>query len=177
MDNAGENKQLVKRLNSKNWQLYPKIEYTARDMPQHNHLGAVFSALGYPAGDSITANLERASLAGGSVPASLVVARYETILAEADSRLGEAFNILPASELIVVGGQAGGFYVRPSRDGTRPGAFHAANTSAEPAYLMKSLAYHEGVPGHHLQIALAQERGESLVQQSINFTVELEGGI
>jgi hypothetical protein len=37
MDNAGENKQLIKRLHSKDWQLYPKIEFTARDTPQHNH--------------------------------------------------------------------------------------------------------------------------------------------
>ena len=38
MDDAGENEKLVKRLNSKNWQLCPKIECTARDTPQHNHL-------------------------------------------------------------------------------------------------------------------------------------------
>ena len=38
MDNAGENKKLVKRLNSNHWQLYLTIEYTARDTPQHNHL-------------------------------------------------------------------------------------------------------------------------------------------
>jgi uncharacterized protein (DUF885 family) len=141
----------------------------------HTEMRAIFSTLGYPAGDSITANLGRTSRDSGSVPASQVVAAYEAILAEADGRLGEAFNVLPESELIVVGGQAGGFYVRPSRDGSRPGAFHASNTFAEPAYLMKSLAYHEGVPGHHLQIALAQEQGESLVQQSVNFTGFVEG--
>ena len=38
MDNGGENKGLVKRLNSKDWQLYPKIEWTARDTPQQNHM-------------------------------------------------------------------------------------------------------------------------------------------
>ncbi len=37
MDGGGENKKLVKRLNSDDWKLYPKIEYTARDTPQHNH--------------------------------------------------------------------------------------------------------------------------------------------
>ncbi|MEM9078895.1 MAG: zinc finger CCHC domain-containing protein, partial [Bacteroidota bacterium] len=46
MDNGGENKKLVQRLNSKDWKLYPKIEYTARDTPQHNHLVEVgFSTL------------------------------------------------------------------------------------------------------------------------------------
>ena len=47
MDNGGENKLLVKRLNSKDWKLYPKIEYTARDTPQHNHLVEVgFATIG-----------------------------------------------------------------------------------------------------------------------------------
>ena len=41
MDNAGENKKLVEALNSKDWKMYPTIEYTARDTPQHNHLAEV----------------------------------------------------------------------------------------------------------------------------------------
>ena len=39
MDNAGENKLLVDRLNSSEWELYPTVEYTARDTPQQNYLG------------------------------------------------------------------------------------------------------------------------------------------
>ena len=46
MDNGGENKKLVTVLNSPEWKLFPKIEYTARDTPQHNHLVEVgFSGL------------------------------------------------------------------------------------------------------------------------------------
>eukprot|EP00977_Amphora_coffeiformis_P005907 scaffold1252_cov154-Amphora_coffeaeformis.AAC.1 len=41
MDNGGENKKLVKRLNSPEWKMYPTIEYTARDTPQHNHMAEV----------------------------------------------------------------------------------------------------------------------------------------
>lgn len=37
MDNAGKNTALEKRLKSKDWKLHPKIEYTARATPQHNH--------------------------------------------------------------------------------------------------------------------------------------------
>ena len=40
---------------------------------------------------------------------------------------------------------------------------------------MKSLAYHEGVPGHHLQIALALENAQSLPQRYITFTAFVEG--
>ena len=53
MDNAGENKQLVKRLKSKHWQLYPEIEYTARDTPQHNHLVEVGFATLYGRGRAL----------------------------------------------------------------------------------------------------------------------------
>ena len=47
MDNAGKNKKLVKALNSKDWQMYPMIEYTAQDTPQHNHLAEVAIATMY----------------------------------------------------------------------------------------------------------------------------------
>ena len=41
MDNAGENTELVKQMNSKAWKLYPTIEFTARDTPQQNHLAEI----------------------------------------------------------------------------------------------------------------------------------------
>ena len=41
MDNAGENLKLEQRLRSKDWKLYPTIEYTARSTPQHNHKAEV----------------------------------------------------------------------------------------------------------------------------------------
>jgi uncharacterized protein (DUF885 family) len=56
---------------------------------------------------------------------------------------------------------AGGSYQRASPDGKRPGIFYA-NTfdlKSRPKYAMQSLFLHEAVPGHHFQIALAQEVG------------------
>ncbi len=41
MDNGGENKKLVKMLNGSSWKMYPTIEYTARDTPQHNYLAEI----------------------------------------------------------------------------------------------------------------------------------------
>jgi uncharacterized protein (DUF885 family) len=51
------------------------------------------------------------------------------------------------------------FYERPSADGTRPGVYYANtfNMKALPLYQLEALAYHEGIPGHHFQIAIAQE--------------------
>ena len=50
MDNGGENKGLVKMMNSSRWKLYPTIEYTARDTPQHNHMVEVGFATIYGRG-------------------------------------------------------------------------------------------------------------------------------
>jgi uncharacterized protein (DUF885 family) len=51
------------------------------------------------------------------------------------------------------------FYQRPAADGSRPGYYYAntVDMKALPLYQLEALAFHEGVPGHHFQIALAQE--------------------
>jgi uncharacterized protein (DUF885 family) len=51
------------------------------------------------------------------------------------------------------------FYNRPATDGSRPGVYYANlyNISDMPTYQMEALAYHEGIPGHHMQIAISQE--------------------
>lgn len=51
------------------------------------------------------------------------------------------------------------FYERPAADGTRPGAYYVNtyDVRAIPTYQLEALAYHEGIPGHHMQIAIAQE--------------------
>lgn len=51
------------------------------------------------------------------------------------------------------------FYQQPAPDGSRPGIYYANlyDMSAMPTYQMEALAYHEGIPGHHMQIALKQE--------------------
>ncbi len=51
------------------------------------------------------------------------------------------------------------FYNAPSPDGSRPGYYYANldNMADMPKYQMEALAYHEGNPGHHMQIAIQQE--------------------
>lgn len=51
------------------------------------------------------------------------------------------------------------FYSRPAIDGSRPGYYYANLYRMEdmPTYQMEALAYHEGIPGHHFQIAISQE--------------------
>jgi len=51
------------------------------------------------------------------------------------------------------------FYQRPAPDGSRPGVYYANlyDMEAMPTYQMAALAYHEGIPGHHMQFAINQE--------------------
>jgi uncharacterized protein (DUF885 family) len=70
------------------------------------------------------------------------------------------------------------FYTQPALDGSRPGFYYVnlRNMRDNPIYLMESLAYHEGAPGHHFQIALAQELdGLPLSQRVANVTAFVEG--
>ncbi len=53
----------------------------------------------------------------------------------------------------------GAFYEDPAKDGSRPGTYYINlyNMNDQPIYQAEALAYHEGIPGHHMQIAIAQE--------------------
>jgi uncharacterized protein (DUF885 family) len=76
------------------------------------------------------------------------------------------FNTFPEADMEVVrvepfreaaAGKA--FYNRPSEDGSRPGRYYAnlRDMADMPTYQMEALAYHEGIPGHHMQLAIMQE--------------------
>jgi uncharacterized protein (DUF885 family) len=82
------------------------------------------------------------------------------------ARLPEFFGLLPraALELRKVEpfreeGSPAAFYDQPAPDGSRPGVYYVNTFDMRglPIYEMESLAYHEAIPGHHMQIAIAQE--------------------
>lgn len=54
-------------------------------------------------------------------------------------------------------GAPGGYYNSPAEDGSRPGIYYInlRDTAAQPKFSLPTLTYHEGVPGHHFQLALA----------------------
>lgn len=81
-------------------------------------------------------------------------------------QLDKLFITKPKADLIVKKVEAfreksagKAFYQQPSSDGDRPGIYYANlyDMTAMPIYQMEALAYHEGIPGHHMQIALKQE--------------------
>lgn len=95
-----------------------------------------------------------------------ILADYQKILDEIDSNLNNVFSIRPEAGMEVVRipefkekTSPGAYYQQPAIDGSRPGRFYANlyDIKATPKYGMRTLAYHEGVPGHHFQVALAME--------------------
>ncbi len=100
-------------------------------------------------------------------------------------RLDEFFITKPKAELIVKAvepfrEQSAGkaFYQRPSEDGTRPGIYYANlyDMKSMPSYQMEALAYHEGIPGHHMQLAIAQElKGVPKFRKHGGYTAYTEG--
>ena len=80
--------------------------------------------------------------------------------------LPQMFHTFPEADLVVrrveafreaSAGKA--FYQRPAPNGTRPGVYYAnlRDMADMPTYQMEALAYHEGIPGHHMQLAIMQE--------------------
>jgi uncharacterized protein (DUF885 family) len=72
----------------------------------------------------------------------------------------------------------GAYYNPPAFDGSRPGVFYInlRNTAEVAKFGMRTLAYHEGIPGHHFQIALQQElTGVPTFRKVLPFTAFAEG--
>lgn len=100
-------------------------------------------------------------------------------------RLPEYFGLLPKADLVVKRVEAfreqaagGAFYQSPALDGSRPGTYYVnlKSMADRPKYGMESLAYHEGLPGHHMQLAIAQElQGVPKFQRMARFTAYTEG--
>lgn len=135
----------------------------------------IFDQLGYPQNETLEQLFARVAADGGIIPAANVLSTYEAIIDLARQRLDTAFDIFPSADVIVVPGDFGGFYIGPSFDGTRPGAFYAGTTTDQPWFQMRSLAYHEALPGHHTQIAIAMEQDVPSFRKGARFTAFVEG--
>ncbi len=110
---------------------------------------------------------------------------YREIIADVDGRLPELFGRLPMASVEVKrvpvfkeAGAAGAYYNPPSLDGSRPGVFYAnlRDVSEVQRFRMRTLAFHEAVPGHHLQIALSMEtEGLPFFRRFLPMTAFMEG--
>jgi uncharacterized protein (DUF885 family) len=94
------------------------------------------------------------------------------------TRLPRAFATLPKQPLEIrrvppeiQDGAPNGYYRRASLDGSRPAIYfiNLKSTGDWPKYSLPSLTYHEGVPGHHLQISITQKSGDLPMIRKISF--------
>ncbi len=92
--------------------------------------------------------------------------RVTEIIDKMNARLDEFFITKPKAPLVVKPvepfreqGSAAAFYEQPAPDGSRPGAYYVNTIDMRgvPIFEMETLAHHEAIPGHHMQIAIAQE--------------------
>ncbi len=95
-----------------------------------------------------------------------VAAKAEDALSRAKAAIPKWFGRLPEADCVVVRMEEHeekhstlAYYRQSAADGSRPGSYYINTSSPEtrPRYEAEALAYHESVPGHHLQIAIAQE--------------------
>jgi len=114
-----------------------------------------------------------------------ILADYQTMINEIDAGLDQAFRIRAEAGVEVKRipefkekTSPGAYYNAPAIDGSRPGIFYANlyDIKATPKYSMRTLAYHEAIPGHHFQISVAQELEDMpLFRKFAPFTAYIEG--
>lgn len=94
------------------------------------------------------------------------IADATNIIDEMRTELDGLFLTKPKADMIVKRVEPfreatafGAFYDSPALDGSRPGTYYInlKDMADQPKFLQQALAYHEGIPGHHMQIAIAQE--------------------
>ncbi len=97
---------------------------------------------------------------------SAALTEYQRLLDEMNAALDPYFAVRPKARLKVERvpefrekGSAGAYYMPGDLTGSRPGVFYAnlRDMNEVHKFGMKTLSYHEGIPGHHFQLSIAQE--------------------
>jgi uncharacterized protein (DUF885 family) len=111
--------------------------------------------------------------------------KYQQLLDEVNARMPEYFRTMPTAKLVVARmpvsaekGSAGAYYQPGAMDGSRAGMFFAnlRDVRETATWTMKTLAYHEGIPGHHFQISVALGLKDlPLIRQQTLYTAYAEG--
>ena len=98
--------------------------------------------------------------------AEAIEAKATSALAKAKAKIPEYFGILPQAACVVskipdyeAPFTTIAYYRQPAPDGSKPGEYfiNVYQPQTRPRFEMEALTYHESIPGHHLQIAIAQE--------------------
>ena len=163
---------------------YTTTDYTAEEIHQiglsevariGQRMKEIFLELGYkvdkPVGAMMNDLNENPEFLYADTPnrKEIVIADYNRMVKEAEEEVRPYFNKVPVSPVEVRAvpeysekTAAGGYYQSPSLDGSRPGVFYANlyDIKQTPTFGMRTLTFHEAVPGHHFRIALNLENSD-----------------
>jgi uncharacterized protein (DUF885 family) len=132
----------------------------------HTEIRGIMTKAGFKGSIQDYANKMRNDRSMYYSSASELLAGFRAILRKMDAKLPELFGRLPKAkydlreiESYRADSAPDAYYYPPPEDGSRPAYFYVNTFRPEtrPKYTMEALAYHEAVPGHHLQIAIQQE--------------------
>ncbi len=99
-------------------------------------------------------------------------------------KLPQYYGVLPKADLVIKripkyteAGAPGGYYNNGSLDGKRPGMYYInlRDTAEVPSWTLSTLTYHEGIPGHHLQLSIQQEANLPMIRKLSFFSAYIEG--
>jgi uncharacterized protein (DUF885 family) len=141
----------------------------------HAEMRVIFDLLDYPQNETLPELYARVEADGGIVPAADSFQTFVDLIAFAEANLPQAFDVFPTADVVVLPDPFGGFYISPSFDGSRPGAFYAGTDFDQPYATMPTLTFHESLPGHHMQIAIQAEADVALFRKVIRSTAFTEG--
>jgi len=113
-----------------------------------------------------------------------LIADLNLLVKDMRPRLPKYFGALPKAEVeirrvpkFIEAGAPGGYYNRPALDGSRPGIYwiNLRDSAENPKWTLKTLTYHESIPGHHLQRSLQQEADLPMLRRVAGFPAYSEG--
>ncbi|MBL8556549.1 MAG: DUF885 family protein [Phenylobacterium sp.] len=113
-----------------------------------------------------------------------LIADLNAVVAEIRPRLPTMFGKVPKADVeirrvpkFIEAGAPGGYYNRPSLDGSRPGIYwiNLRDSAENPRWTLKTLTYHEAIPGHHLQRSLQIEADQPTLRKLAGFPAFGEG--
>ena len=172
---------------------YTTTNYTAEEIHQiglnevariGNRMKEIFLELGYevnkPIGKMMNELNENPEFLYEDTPdrKEIVIKDYNKMVKEAEEDVRPYFDKFPKSPVEVRAvpeysekTAAGGYYQAPSLDGSRPVVFYANlyDIKQTPKFGMRTLTFHEAVPGHHFQIALNQENEDLTLYRKLGY--------
>lgn len=152
---------------------------------------AILAAEGWDVSAGFTASIENMAVSpqfyysDSAEGREQILDDYKTMLVDVEKQMSSHFYDIPEAKVDVQRipefkekTAPGAYYQRPAMDGSRPGVFYANlyDIKATPKYGMKTLAYHEGTPGHHYQLSIQQELEDMpFFRKMVPFTAYSEG--